>query len=76
MTNEEFLQKLNGLFKEIDNYADNEAPDIIGTTAVNFFGENLSEQEFVNNGTNKWPDVKRRTYPKKMRCRMTPPVEF
>ena len=35
-------------------------PIVIGKTAVDHFRENFTRQGFVNNGLQKWPDVKRR----------------
>ncbi|MDR2383298.1 MAG: phage virion morphogenesis protein [Prevotellaceae bacterium] len=65
MTHEEFLQDLERIRREIDDYANDKAPDIIGTTAVNFFDQHFLKEGFINNGLNKWPDVKRRTEPEK-----------
>jgi phage gpG-like protein len=35
-------------------------PRIVGKTAVDHYQENFDKEGFVDNGVNKWPDVKRR----------------
>lgn len=64
MNNAEFVKKLADTVREIEDYASNKAPRILGVTARNFFTENFQKEGFVNGGLKKWKEVKRRQNPK------------
>ena len=64
MTPDQFNKYLANLVKEIDNYADNDAPVIIGKTATDFFTDNFQKQGFVNRGLQAWQEVARRINPR------------
>lgn len=50
---------------EFQNWFNNVAPDILGTEAVNHFAESFQNEGFTDETLEKWPDVKRRTNPKR-----------
>lgn len=46
--------------EEVNTWAKNDLPRIVGKEAVDHFCENFNKEGFVDNGLHKWPDVKRR----------------
>jgi len=65
MEHAEFVKQLEGIVSELDEYARNEAPRLIGKIAVDHFTENFQKEGFVNGGLQKWQEVKRRENPSK-----------
>lgn len=46
--------------EEVNIWAKNDLPRIVGKEAVDHFRENFNKEGFVDNGLHKWPNVKRR----------------
>jgi phage gpG-like protein len=66
MDPEKFAQHLLEMQKQIEQFANSNAPEIAGKIAVDHFTENFQEgtEGFINNGLQKWQEVKRRLNPK------------
>lgn len=50
----------NPEMEELNRWAKNDLPRIVGKTAVDHFRENFEKEGFVNNGLHPWPEVERR----------------
>ena len=74
MTHDEFMRDLERITIEVEKYTDGEAPTIIGKTAADFFAENFQKEGFVDNGLQKWEEVRRRTDPNVTGADATRPI--
>lgn len=61
---DEFEKWLQTLDIEIQNYIQNDLPDVVGMEAVNFFKQSFLDEGFTDKELVKWDDVKRRTEPR------------
>ena len=61
------LNELEGKLKELmqnhKEFAENEAPEIVGRMAQEFYKESFENEGFTDNSLQKWPEVKRRINP-------------
>jgi phage gpG-like protein len=64
MNGSEFINHLLNISKEMRKFTHEDAPVIMGKNAVDHFTENFQQEGFVNNGLQKWDEVKRRMNPK------------
>jgi phage gpG-like protein len=74
MTPNEFSRYLIEAQREIQQYINEDAPVIIGKTAVDHFTENFQQEGFVDGGVQKWQEVKRRMNPKITGARASRPI--
>jgi phage gpG-like protein len=65
MTIEEHIRKLTQQKQEIEEYINQNLPDIVGVEAVNFFTESFENEGFTDETFIKWQEVKRRQNPKR-----------
>lgn len=56
----EFANRLPEKMKELTDFINNDAKDIMGTEAVEHFRESFTNEGFTDETLEKWPDVKRR----------------
>lgn len=64
MNGDEFAQYLLQQSQQVENFTNNDAPVVMGKTAVDFFKEGFQNEGFTDNGLEKWEEVKRRLNPK------------
>ena len=60
MNHAQFVKKIAETLHKMDDYARNKAPKIAGKMAREFYKENFQKEGFVNDGLQKWQEVKRR----------------
>ena len=65
MSPEEHIQKLMAESKEFANWFNGQLPTIVGVEAVNFYKESFQKEGFTDEALEKWPEVKRRSNPKR-----------
>lgn len=56
----EFNVEFKNRIKEVIDFAEKEAPDIMGVEAVNHFKESFVNQGFTDDSLESWPEVERR----------------
>jgi phage gpG-like protein len=66
MSPEEHIQKLNTAKAEFTVWFNSELPDIVGVEGVNHFKESFQDEGFTDETLEKWPQVKRRSNPKRV----------
>lgn len=60
MTPEELQKQLVSIPVELERWMNDDAPRIIGKTAVDIYTRNFQREGFANNGLQPWQEVKRR----------------
>lgn len=71
MNGDNFAQHLIQLSAETEDFTNNDAPIVMGKTAVDFFKEGFQNEGFTDNNFEKWDEVKRRLNPKVTGARAT-----
>lgn len=64
MDGNQFAKYLLDTSKAVEDYINNDAPDIMGKMAVDHFTEGFQNEGFTDEKFEKWEEVKRRTNPK------------
>jgi len=60
MPNAEIQKEIDQIIRRAERFCGNDLPKRIGKEAVSLFKANFDKEGFVDNGLNKWKDVKRR----------------
>lgn len=64
MDGDQFARYLLDASKEIENYINNDTPEIMGVMARDHFKESFQNEGFTDNSFENWQEVKRRLNPK------------
>lgn len=64
MDGQEFANHLLKLSTEVENFINNDSPEIMGKLAVDHFKESFQDEGFTDAAFEKWDEVKRRLNPK------------
>jgi len=60
MDGNQFAEHLLKMKQQTEQFINDDAPEIMGKTAVDFFTQSFQNEGFTNNGLNPWPEVERR----------------
>lgn len=60
MDGSEFAKHLLDISEEVEQFINDDAPVIMGKTAVDFYKEGFENEGFTDGGLHKWKEVKRR----------------
>ena len=76
MDGQQFAEHMLNASQEVENYINNDTPEIMGKMAVDHFTEAFQEgtEGFTDNGLEKWEEVKRRLNPKITGAKATRPI--
>ena len=74
MDSNQFAQYLLNTSKEVENYINNDTPEIMGKMAVDQFTEGFQNEGFTDETFEKWDEVKRRLNPKITGAKASRPI--